>query len=297
MQAASDRGITRYRVAPSLKFAPMVRIPFCFVPHGAPEPTEWMARHPGWFKIPATFVPRSEPVPVPADPPRAYPPVGVQLANRLESRSESRPGSEPRSPSDLHTSREGKEFIFVREAGNPEITEHTHWPGAHSGVTLGPGYDMKFRTPEQITFDLMSIGVDYEHARVLAAAGKPPIGSSKLGLEGNAAKEFTERHAKDVTLTLAQQQALLEYVLPAYEAEVHKHVQVPLTQNQFDALVSFVYSRGVGNLPVIAHALNRGDYVGAAHILEHFDDNDALGLRIRRHAEAAKFRFNGPNGQ
>jgi hypothetical protein len=37
----------------------VVRVPFCFVPHGAPAPTEWMARHPGWFKIPATFVPRS----------------------------------------------------------------------------------------------------------------------------------------------------------------------------------------------------------------------------------------------
>ncbi|MBV8402536.1 MAG: hypothetical protein JOZ17_28025 [Acetobacteraceae bacterium] len=274
-----------------------VRIPFCFVPHGAPEPTEWMARHPGWFKIPATFVPRSEPVPVPADPPRAYPPVGIPLANRLESRSESRSGSEPRSPSDLHTSREGKEFIFVREAANPEITKHTHWPGARSGVTLGPGYDMAFRTPEQIIFDLMSIGVDYEHARVLAAAGKPPDGSSKFGLRYQDAKEFAERHAHDVTLTPAQQKALFEHVLPAYEADVRSLVHVPLTQNQFDALVSFDYSRGVGNLPVIAHALNRGDYEGAARLLEHFDDEGLPGVRMRRYAEAAKFRFNAPDGQ
>ena len=32
--------------------------PFLFVPHGAPEPTEWMRKHPGWVKFPATFVPR-----------------------------------------------------------------------------------------------------------------------------------------------------------------------------------------------------------------------------------------------
>ena len=43
----------------------VVRIPFCFVPHGAPEPTEWMARHPGWFKIPATFIPRGNWPPAP----------------------------------------------------------------------------------------------------------------------------------------------------------------------------------------------------------------------------------------
>ena len=33
-------------------------VPFVFVPHGGPEPLEWMAAHPGWVKIPATFVPR-----------------------------------------------------------------------------------------------------------------------------------------------------------------------------------------------------------------------------------------------
>ena len=25
--------------------------PFLFVPHGAPEPTEWMRKHPGWVKF------------------------------------------------------------------------------------------------------------------------------------------------------------------------------------------------------------------------------------------------------
>ena len=34
------------------------QIPFIFVPHGAPEPPEWMAQHPDWVKIPATMVPR-----------------------------------------------------------------------------------------------------------------------------------------------------------------------------------------------------------------------------------------------
>ena len=28
--------------------------PFLFVPHGVPEAVEWMRRHPGWVKFPAT---------------------------------------------------------------------------------------------------------------------------------------------------------------------------------------------------------------------------------------------------
>jgi len=35
-----------------------LKLPFIFVPHGAPEPTEWLANHRDWIKLPATFVPR-----------------------------------------------------------------------------------------------------------------------------------------------------------------------------------------------------------------------------------------------
>ena len=35
-----------------------LRVPFIFVPHGAPDPVEWKAAHPGWVRFPATFVPR-----------------------------------------------------------------------------------------------------------------------------------------------------------------------------------------------------------------------------------------------
>jgi len=36
----------------------LLRVPFIFVPHGAPEPREWLARHPGAIKIAARLVPR-----------------------------------------------------------------------------------------------------------------------------------------------------------------------------------------------------------------------------------------------
>ena len=35
-----------------------LQTPFLFVPHGDPPPLDWMARHPGWVKFPATMVPR-----------------------------------------------------------------------------------------------------------------------------------------------------------------------------------------------------------------------------------------------
>jgi len=34
-------------------------VPFIFVPTGDPDPTEWLAQHPGAIKIPAVFVPRA----------------------------------------------------------------------------------------------------------------------------------------------------------------------------------------------------------------------------------------------
>lgn len=37
--------------------------PFIFVPHGDPEPVEWMAAHPGWVKFPAIMVPRAATAP------------------------------------------------------------------------------------------------------------------------------------------------------------------------------------------------------------------------------------------
>jgi hypothetical protein len=35
-----------------------LKVPFIFVPHGAPEPTAWLANHRDFIKLPATFVPR-----------------------------------------------------------------------------------------------------------------------------------------------------------------------------------------------------------------------------------------------
>src|SRR5262245_14463505 len=67
--------MTEMRGAPA--GADEIGIPMIFVPHGHPEPREWMARHPDWVKIPAVMVPRRQPQPM-ADP--APPTVAVAAA-------------------------------------------------------------------------------------------------------------------------------------------------------------------------------------------------------------------------
>ena len=40
-----------------------LKVPFVFVPKGAPRPLEWMAEHPGFVTFAATFVPRRQTTP------------------------------------------------------------------------------------------------------------------------------------------------------------------------------------------------------------------------------------------
>lgn len=55
-----------------------------------------------------------------------------------------------------------------------------------------------------------------------------------------------EQHLYKTTLTEAQASALLLEDLGQFERGVAKAIKVPLTQDQFDALVSFAYNVGVG---------------------------------------------------
>jgi lysozyme len=71
-------------------------------------------------------------------------------------------------------------------------------------------------------------------------------------------------------------------------------VHVPLTQNQFDALVSFVFNLGVGNFrtSTLLKKLNAGDNDGAAQEFGrwiHAGGKALPGLVRRREAERALF--------
>lgn len=63
-----------------------------------------------------------------------------------------------------------------------------------------------------------------------------------------------------------QADALFVNTLGQYENAVTQYVKVPLTQNQFDVLVSFAYNEGTGALKdsTLLKMLNEKNYSGAA---------------------------------
>lgn len=81
-----------------------------------------------------------------------------------------------------------------------------HWPQGASGVTIGRGYDMRYRTAEQILADLLEAGVDQATAEIM---------SQGAGLSGNAARDFVRNHS-DLIITREAQQALFEEVYEDY---------------------------------------------------------------------------------
>jgi lysozyme len=98
--------------------------------------------------------------------------------------------------------------------------------------------------------------------RYLCPAGKPTIGYGHVILPGDPGW----LQDADATLTEVQASALLLDDLPEREGVVNFHVIVPLNQNQFDALVDFVYNLGSGAFlwSTLLKRLNEGKYQEAA---------------------------------
>ena len=67
---------------------------------------------------------------------------------------------------------------------------------------------------------------------------------------------------KNMRLTTQEAEDLLRQDMKIYEADVKRLVDVPLTQYQFDALVSFVFNLGSGAFggSTLLKKLNAGDY-------------------------------------
>ncbi len=95
-------------------------------------------------------------------------------------------------------------------------------------------------------------------------------------------------------ITEDEAEAILRRDLGQYERGVERLVKVPLNQNEFDALVSWTFNLGVGNLSksTALTRLNNGDRPGAAEALTWWNKAGGkvlAGLTRRRNAEAALF--------
>lgn len=95
-----------------------------------------------------------------------------------------------------------------------------------------------------------------------------------------------------ITQEEAEQMLLIE--LEEYEGYIEKYVIVPLTQNQFDALVVWVYNLGPTNLrrSTLLKELNSGNYTAAGKEITKWNKAGGkvlAGLVKRREAEAELF--------
>ena len=99
---------------------------------------------------------------------------------------------------------------------------------------------------------------------------------------------------KDAAISEKQALELLANTLGKYEKAVNDYVKVQLTQNEFDALVSFTYNLGAGNLlsSTLLKKINAGDKAGAANQFDVWNKAGGKvleGLVKRRAAEKALF--------
>ena len=106
-------------------------------------------------------------------------------------------------------------------------------------------------------------------------------------------------HTKDVvegmTITKEQAEQMLVDELHEYENYINEYVTVALSQNQFDALVSWVYNLGPANLKAstMLKVLNSGKYEDVPAQMKRWNKAGGKvleGLIRRREAEACLFR-------
>jgi len=109
---------------------------------------------------------------------------------------------------------------------------------------------------------------------------------------GTVTKADLERWGRISTL---QGEDILRQDLGGAENEVNDDVRVPLSQNQFDALVSLAFNTGQGDFrrSTLLRLLNHGDYEGAANEFprwDHWGSDEVSSLRERRVEEQKRFR-------
>ena len=103
----------------------------------------------------------------------------------------------------------------------------------------------------------------------------------------------------DLTITDAEADALLRADVADAVTCVNRAVHVPITQNQFDALVDFCFNCGRGSLlqSTLLRKVNIGDFAGAAEqfaLWDHAGGKVVPGLVRRRKAEAELFAGDAP---
>jgi hypothetical protein len=177
-------------------------------------------------------------------------------------------------------------FTYHQEIGHQGQSLVPHYPGGRSGVTIGPGYDMGQRSPQEIYNDLTSAGIDAETAYSLIDA------AHKTGTD--AGSWIAQRGG--IIITEEQQRALFENVLvPQYEERTKTQLNEflntydgvsdeiswdTLSAKQREILFDYVYNTGsLTRFPELITAVLHEDWAEASLHYERFSDDQPLAYR------------------
>ena len=123
---------------------------------------------------------------------------------------------------------------------------------------------------------------------------KDAVGIPTIGYGNTYYEDGRKVSLSDPAITEERATELLKMVVKRYEDAINRYVQVPITQNQFDALVSFAYNIGNENVrkSTLMKLLNRKQYTEAADQLLRWNKaggKTLKGLTRRRQAERVLF--------
>ena len=121
-------------------------------------------------------------------------------------------------------------------------------------------------------------------------AGFYTIGVGHLIGDGRSLPDSWNR-----TFTVGEIDALLASDVRKFELGVARYITAKLTQNQFDALVSFAFNLGLGTLQrsSLRQKINRGDIQGCLQTWAKYNKAGGKvlkGLDLRRQAEITLFK-------
>jgi GH24 family phage-related lysozyme (muramidase) len=178
---------------------------------------------------------------------------------------------------------EGKHLLVTLDRSCPISEVRTDW------FVYAPHVAIERKEPQRINAAGLKLLKQYEGLRL--EAYQCPAGVWTIGYGS------TDNVTRGMKITEAQAEELLKKDLVRFENAVRSLVSVPLSDEQFSALVSFTYNVGIGALrdSTLLRLLNQWQYVDAAS--EFLRWNKAglqvlAGLTARRNAERMLFMGN-----
>lgn len=153
----------------------------------------------------------------------------------------------------------------------------------HEGVRTKPYRDV---------VALWTVGVG--HLMYPEQAALPNKKNARLGYSGPYREDFAIKLEDFRQFSMEEVDDILKRDLGRFERGVSRFITAPLSQNQFDALVSFSFNLGLGTLQrsTLRQKINRLDYKGAAdEFLKYTMAGGKVfrGLVIRRNDERNLF--------